>query len=653
MVFKKKRKEYKESDWDLEAWPDPPSGDLEDYGPTEMQEQLFIYHYEPWDRPHFHNLDVVLMVGGAGSGKSICGIAEIIELTTTFPNCLAIVGGVDMPLLKRNVVDQFGKRLSFKDQNGIDQPWEHPVVLRAPAEKTPVAQLINGSSIRFLNIDDPDKVRGFTGDLFMIEEANLMEADSLREMFRRSRGMALPVRQVILNMNPTGRRDWVYDMFCLKQFEPTYEGPPIPIGEPCTCQFCHVCMGQELGQFKWIGSEEKIGPNGRLYEVSGGECPNPECPTLLKNIRLGKGEKTQKKLNSCPGDQHYYRVIKSSTFDNPHIPQDFVQLQRGALSDEEYAMYVRGEIVNARQGYIYKEFGNHNIDNTVEFDPTKDIYWTHDFNFEPMCSVVCQDSVNHVKAVDEFVLWDYDELMVAKAFAKRYEGFQNKVFLYGDPNGLNTSRADSNRSSFKVIYDYLNSMGFDVQMGMRKIKGETLIPIITRVNNLKASLRDHTGATRVLISPKCRNLIESLSHVQWDERINKPKEDENCDETAKTNPKRFKEPCLMTHPQAALGYMITKRFPLIAQKSGVRFLDSAEKTVVAEPQAKELKITKKTTIDYLKEQEDPNRPRSIGSFIPGLNRNSIKERLAYEAAQGEEKQRLQRESLEKFFGGSS
>lgn len=72
MVYLKRsnsKRVYLPKDYDLYVWPDPPSGDPEDYGPTDMQQRLFIYHYEPWEREHFHNLDVVLMVGGAGSGK--------------------------------------------------------------------------------------------------------------------------------------------------------------------------------------------------------------------------------------------------------------------------------------------------------------------------------------------------------------------------------------------------------------------------------------------------------------------------------------------------------------------------------------------------------------------------------------------------------
>lgn len=571
-------------------------------------------------------------------------IAAISELVASFPGCAAIVGGANMPLLKRNVMDEFGKVFSWKSPDGINYPWEHPMVLKPPPEKTPVAPFWNGASIRFLNINDPEIVRGFTADVFGIEEVNLMEADSLKEMLRRSRGKSLPIRQFILNMNPTGTRDWVYDMFQLKQFESAYEGDPIPIGEPCTCQYCHVCMGQEKGEFEWEGGEKKIGPNGRFYSWEGGKCPNPECPTFINTGRV------QQKETNCPGNQHYYRVVRSASLDNPHLPADFVQLQKGALSAEEYATYVKGEIVELRQGYIYTEYSDvHNVMD-LEFDETKDIYWTHDFNINPMCSFICQEEEEGLSVVDEITLWAADELDVAEEFVERYKDFRKTVWLYGDPNGLNASRKDSKLSSYKIIYDHLRSKGFDVRMGdgMRKIPGQRhLINILQRVNTLKGVLCDSDGNRRVFIDTRCLNLRESLKHVQWDDRSKTPKEDDRCDDNSKQNPKRHIPPVLMTHPQAALGYLVAKKYPMFKDKTGIRILESEVKSVVADNHSIEIK--EKTpppapevyTVEY-------DSPPLKGIFSEGIGREILNERLEYEKKMAEEAEKKLRDKLRKL-----
>jgi hypothetical protein len=562
-------------------------------------------------------------------------IAEIAELVASFANCVAIVGGANMPLLKRNVMDKFGDVFSWTGPDGVKYNWEHPMVLKPPPEKTPVAPLWNGSSIRFLNINDAEVVRGFTADVFAIEEVNLMEADSLKEMFRRSRGRALPIRQFILNMNPSGTRDWVYDMFLLKQFEPSYEGDPIPIGDPCTCEFCHVCLSQDLGQFRWEGGDKKIGPNGRFYEWTGASCSNPVCPTIQ---RTGK---KQLKENSCPGNQYYYRVVKSSTMDNPHNPSDFIQLQKGALSAEEYATYVKGEIVDLRQGYIYKGFKESLNTRMVELDQDEDILWTHDFNKNPMCSVICQEADEGLNVVDEIVLWNADERDVAKAFIKKYPDFKNKVKIYGDPNGLNGSKADSKISSYKIMYDILKSHGYDVHVIPRKTKGKPfLIPIMDRVNSVRSLISTVDGVSRLFINPDtCKNLLESIRHVQWDDRVKRAIEDDRVDDNARNNPRRYSEPVLMTHPQAALGYLIAVEHPVFITKRGLRMLDSEAKSVIVE-QGKLEVVEKERKPEVLPQRKVELPERAIDL---GFDKSILKERLEYERRAAEEFERKQKE----------
>lgn len=567
-------------------------------------------------------------------------IAAIIELLLYYKNCTAVVGGKNMPLLKRNVMDDFGKRLSWKSPDGIIHWWKHPTVLKAPAEKSPFAKFFNQSSLRFLNIDDPEIVRGFTADVFGIDEINLMNADSFKEMLRRSRGSALPVRQFILGMNPTGARDWVYDMFVLKQFRDDYKGEPIPIGDPCECQYCHVCSASNLGKFEWVGGEKKIGPNGVFYEWSGGECPNPECPTLLR-----KGV-PQNKTNCCPGNQHYYRVIRSHSLDNPHLPSDFAQLQKSALSAEEYATFVEGKIVDLNTGYIYKEFSDHNI-LPGKLDPSKPIYWTHDFNFDPMCSYVCQETEDGLQVIDELTLWNSDELDVAKFFAEKYKGFPNKVILYGDPNGVVvTSRADSNKVSFVVLRDYLKSKNFSVEIGVKKVKNDTLIPIIDRVKNLKVAILNGDQRRKIFIDPSCKNLIESLRHTAWKEKSPSPKEDDSCDALAKTNPKRHTEAVLMTHPQAALGYLVYRLFPVLTKKQGIKLLVSHEKVVSSLPLDKSITVVKK---ELTQEKSDPFEIKSISSELPQLSKKSIKDRLEYQKQEEIEYYKQMEEAARDFF----
>jgi len=563
--------------------------------------------------------------------NSACAIAAVTEVIAGFSNVRAVVGGKNFPLLKRNVIDEFAQRFSLNDGN----EWNHPFV-KSYLKQDALLRLQNGSELKFLNLDKYEVARGFTADLVMIEELNLMKGGSFDEMLRRSRGRNLDLRQFILTMNPTGERDWVYYKFALEQFAPGYEGPPIQIGDLCKCQYCFSCLDRNLGQFEWIGGEKTE------WSWEGGVCPNPYCHSISV---FGK---PQHKENKCPGNQSYYRVIQSASFDNPHLPSDFVQNMKDIYSEQDYKVFVLGQIVQLREGKIYKSFSNDNVSTDVSFNPFKDIYWTHDFNQDPMCSSLFHITDSGVEVFDEIVLWNSNEEQVAKEFVSRYLGFKGTVYIYGDPAGLyGAAKRETKRTSFKILYDYLKDHGFNVEIGTTKIEGATKISIRDRINNVNAILKNAKGEIRTQIHPKCAALINSLASVNWD-KFGK-EEDKKIDEVAKESFKKGSITPIMTHPSCAFGYAISKLFPIIKLSPPVQVIET-EKESIREIESeithtlKEAPQTK--TEELIKEHEQSLVPKpllqSIGAFF---DRSILEERLEKEKKEREAHDRLLYEKL--------
>lgn len=176
-----------------------------------------------------------------------------------------------------------------------------------------------------------------------------------------------------------------------------------------------------------------------------------------------------------------------------------------------------------------------------------------------------------------------------------------------------------------------------MEVGFRKIKGETLIPIITRVNTLKAAIKNVEGNSRIFVSPKCQNLIESLYNSKWKEKSNSPKEDDNCDEVAKKNPKRFEEAVTMTHPQAALGYLVYRIQPLLFPKAGVNIMMVEGTTVIGD--AKEIKVEKRVEVPTPPPEEPQEEDFSISNLFGFGGSSILQERMEYERQQAEEYKR--------------
>ena len=584
--------------------------------------------------------------------NTVAGMAQIIELLVKFPGCQAAVGGKNYPLLKRNVINEFGRRFS-----AFDEDWDHPIIKKKPTQNEQTARLISFydprlkanvfSTLTFINLDKFEVARGFNADVILIEEVNLMSGDSFEEMIRRSRGRILPVRQFILTMNPTGDRDWVFTKFNLRQWEPTYDGPPIPIGKPCTCHLCQACLNNDKGEFVWEGGTQLrsnyvdrdgvLIPN-RLYSWTGGKCPN--CGA--------------KKGTSCPGEQHWYRVIRSRSADNIHNPDSYVQDMKASMDPEMFRSYVLGEIIQLRKGKAYKSWSNDNIlPKDIPLNYEKDLIWTHDFNLNPMCSVIWQEGEGGIHVVDEIIKWDGTAEVVAAEFVKRYKHFKGKILIYGDPAGLNAGRSESRRNEFQIIYDYLSKYKLNVEICMKKIPGETKIGIRDRISNVNVMLKNASGEIRVRINPSCEGIINSLSTVSWDE--NGKEEDDNIDDLAVQDPNRDTNPPPMTHPACALGYAIYKRFPLIEKLSPAAIMvtkdairnkekGSEESISVRDPEETQQQDTPELLSSPVVTYRSPK-----SASIPGMGINIgnsvLRERLKKEK---EERERLEAERIRKI-----
>lgn len=527
----------------VRIWPPPREG--EKYGPSPKQRLLFLDLLAEDEKPHKHGQDVVLFVGGSGSGKSQSSVARILQVCLKYPGTIAIVGGVNFPLLKRNVYPLYKDRLSV----GTGE-WNHPVVKRYPTEHRPSIEFKNGSKVIFLNLQKFEIIRGFNADIIHIEEANLLpSADCVDELVRRLRNRACPFKQLILTMNPSESRDWAYNKFQLKQLEREYiakGGEPIPIAVPCSCQFCQSCKNEGLGVFEW---EE-------------GKCPN--C--------------NRQKVSTCPGRQQYYRVIQIRASENKHNPDTFIQGMEANTDEEANRLYVQGEIGDIRSSKAYVPFSQVNNvlsgEDQIPLDLTQDMVWTHDFNVAPMCSVIVQDTDHGPIAKDEIVEFDKDAEDICDEFEKRYPASEVKgtIWLDGDRSGTWGKGNTKQPTNFQLLYDTMKKKGYKVKLLVTRKKNP---PIVDRVNCVNNLLKSRNGEVRLLINEKCIHLVLSLDGVKWSKNSGTPKEDDACDKEAK---KARKKGMVMTHPAAALGYWIYRRYPLIMLKPPVRVLISPEQS---------------------------------------------------------------------------
>lgn len=641
-------------------WPIPEEG--KPYGPTPKQKLLFIDHLSEKDKPHNHNVDVVLYIGGARSGKTLAATARVIQFLIDNPGSVAIIGAENRPLLWRSSVKVWQDRFTNVT------PWDHlklpnRLITRKPTMTEPRIDFTNGSVAHFLHFSDPEILKGIDADLINFEEADLLKDEgTFEELLARLSGKKGPIRQLILTTNPVNAsRGWIKDKFKLWQLKPGYNKEIEPIVKPCLCQFCQPCLNAGYGQWEFMDED------GNPCTKKGSVCSNPNCKKIEIMRQFDPNSTTaERKDNNCPGDQSFYRVIQTASTDNLHIPSDYAQSALRGMSAETAAAMVHGQITENTDGRVYSAFSDDNILKVSEpIDFSKDILWSLDFNYDPQCSVVCQETETQdgykLTVVDEIVKWNSLPEHVAKEFCKRYHKFKftdREILLYSDPAGLWGGGSDLKPTFYKTIVDYLtkptnehgdhdpDGAAFKVKVMMRidkkpysdKTRERVKIYVSEKVDSTNALLKNAEGEIRLFVNPHCKYLITSLEGVEWapDGQSIYTKVDAYAKQKSKDIIR------VMTHPSDSLGYLCAKRFPLLKAKKGFilmqspgssstvitagriedRLRDEASKRMDEKKKEKQEEREKKRAERLLeKEEKRLKKERSLGSVIDTMRKS--------------------------------
>lgn len=256
--------------------------------------------------------------------------------------------------------------------------------------------------------------------------------------------------------------------------------------------------------------------------------------------------------------------------DNPAVSDEYYEGLKHSYDERFYLQEVEGEYLSVFAGRVYYAFERAANVKPLEFDRSLPLVWSLDFNVNPMCSVLAQIDPGKVdmlaipqgdsrslRVIDEIVLPDSNTESACDAFLARTEALREKygfpggvltVQVFGDPAG-NQRRSSADKTDWRIIRQFASRYSdklrlvFDVPSAHPSVKG--------RVNAVNALLKNTAGECRLLIDPRCRDLIADMEQVAWktDAAGN------TLNEIAKSDPAR-------THVSDALGYAVEREFGL-------------------------------------------------------------------------------------------
>jgi hypothetical protein len=260
-----------------------------------------------------------------------------------------------------------------------------------------------------------------------------------------------------------------------------------------------------------------------------------------------------------------WQAFHFTTEEGGHVAPEEIESARSQLDERTYRQEFQANFENLSHGIVYYAFSRIENVEDAAWRAGETLHLSLDFNVSPMSAVVCRiedlsstrdrifgRSLKTVQLLDEIVLPDSNTGQMCEAFVSRVRSWgppPYTVRVCGDASG--DSRRTSGHTDYEIMRRFFRTQT-DFQVSYHY---KTSNPRVRdRVDAVNAMLCNSQGERRLLVHPRCKQLIRDLERVSW-----KADRNENLlPELDKTNPG-------LTHISDALGYLIVTEFPLRQQ----------------------------------------------------------------------------------------
>jgi hypothetical protein len=217
-------------------------------------------------------------------------------------------------------------------------------------------------------------------------------------------------------------------------------------------------------------------------------------------------------------EEHARLVVKSKTMANwSHhtwssediLDEETAEFLRQAMDEATWRQEILG-CAAAPAAAMFPEFepGVHVAEVTWQRHP---IYWSLDFNVDPMCSGVLEVVDGHVNVLHEIEARHASTADACGRFlqaVERYGWRAENLNVTGDSTGW-ARDTTSGSSDWAIVMEHLAHLHPQYRVP-RANPG-----IRTTINAVRALLRNAKGEVRITIDPSCRRLIDDLTQAKW------------------------------------------------------------------------------------------------------------------------------------------
>jgi Terminase large subunit, T4likevirus-type, N-terminal len=245
-----------------------------------------------------------------------------------------------------------------------------------------------------------------------------------------------------------------------------------------------------------------------------------------------------------------WATFQFTTEEGGNVAREELESATHELDERTYRQEFQATFENLTAGLVYYAFDRTKNVEPLRYNPEVPLFWSLDFNVNPMCAVIGQREGDHVHILDELVLPDSNTPAACQAFSewlarsRPHSPFAVHIHTYGDAAG-NGRHTSASRTDWQTVDDFFRR--YYCQFTRRVPSSNPLVK--DRVNCVNAMLHNQAGHRRLLIDPRCKQLILDLERVHW-----------KSDVHGNALPDIDKSDPMRSHVSDALGYMIACEF---------------------------------------------------------------------------------------------
>jgi len=257
--------------------------------------------------------------------------------------------------------------------------------------------------------------------------------------------------------------------------------------------------------------------------------------------------------------QPNWATFQFTTEEGGNVTREELESATHELDERTYRQEFQASFENQTVGMVYYAFDRARNVVPRRYNPQLPLFWSLDFNVNPMCSVIGQREGNEVHILDELALPDSNTWAACEAFWNKIRLWSGsslypvQIHIFGDATGSGRQTSAS-RTDWQIVKEFFARQFCQMKHHVPSANP----PVKDRINCVNAMLRNQAGDRRLVIDPKCKELILDLERVRWGSDAH----GNALTEIDKSDPAR-------SHLSDALGYMISYEFGMRGKGGGL------------------------------------------------------------------------------------